>query len=267
MREIFIRAVSGAFYVLLLLAAILFSEISFLLLFLIFGIICLQELQRLLNLKSFLPYIVLFFLILLFGYFKIAPSIVFGLLGLTVVVNLLLIVDLLSKEEITWIQKSKTFLALFYMIASFLFLTLTPHYSGIFQPEILIGIFVLIWTNDTFAYLIGKSFGRHKLFKRISPNKTVEGFLGGIAFSFFIGYLIFIFTDELALTTWFGLALIISVFGTFGDLVQSRLKRQAAVKDSGTLMPGHGGLFDRLDSILFASAFVYGFLLLTYYVS
>ncbi len=192
---------------------------------------------------------------------------VLGLMALTFLVNFLLMADLLSKKEIPFIQKNKPFLAIFYMIASFLFLTIIPTYSETYTPKILIGIFILIWTNDTFAYLIGKSFGKHKLFKRISPNKTVEGFLGGIIFSFLVGYLIYIFTEGLTLIIWMGLALIISIFGTYGDLVQSRMKRQASVKDSGNLMPGHGGLFDRLDSILFASTFIYGFLLMTYHVS
>lgn len=267
MREVFIRTVSGALYIVLLLGAILFSELSFLLLFSLFGIICLWELLRLLTLKNFLPYLIFFLLLFIFSYQKIAPNFMQVFLVITLLVNLILLIDLFSKKGIDFIQKSKPILVIFYLIASFVFLTLIPSVTRSYSPEILIGIFVLMWANDTFAYLIGKTFGKHKLFKRISPNKTIEGFLGGIAFSLLVSYLNFIFTEQLTLTVWIGLAFIISIFGTFGDLIQSRLKRQAGVKDSGNLMPGHGGLFDRLDSILFASTFIYAFLLMSQYVS
>ncbi len=106
-----------------------------------------------------------------------------------------------------------------------------------------------------------------KLFERISPKKTVEGFLGGLVFSAVAAYLVYFFTGLLNLHTWIGLAVILSIFGTLGDLIQSKFKRQAGVKDSGRLMPGHGGLFDRLDSIIFASPFVYAYLQLLNYVS
>ena len=131
----------------------------------------------------------------------------------------------------------------------------------------MVGIFSLIWINDTFAYLVGKNFGRRKLFERISPKKTVEGFLGGLIFTIIGSYVAFIVTGLLDLEAWLGLAVIMSVFGTLGDLIQSKFKRQAGVKDSGRLMPGHGGLFDRLDSIIFASPFVFAYLQLLTYVS
>lgn len=117
------------------------------------------------------------------------------------------------------------------------------------------------------AYMVGKSFGKHKLIERISPNKTVEGFLGGIAGSMLAAFIIFNFTELYELWVWICLALIASLFGTIGDLVQSKFKRQAGVKDSGSLMPGHGGLYDRLDSIMYASPFLYAFLLIVDYVS
>lgn len=267
MREIFIRALSGALYIVVLLGVILFSETTFLCLFFIFGMICLYELQRLLRLKSYLSYAVLFILIYFFSYLKMGSESIVALLILTLGVKLLLLRDLLIIRKISLFEEKKYLLAIFYLISSVVFLTLIPSYSGEYKPELLIGVFVLIWTNDTAAYLIGKNFGKHKLFERISPNKTIEGFLGGVIFSCSVSYLIYIFTNLLSPLLWAGLALVVSIFGTFGDLIQSKLKRQAGVKDSGTLMPGHGGLFDRLDSVLFAGTFVYGFLLIAQYVS
>ncbi len=131
----------------------------------------------------------------------------------------------------------------------------------------MLGSFILVWVNDTFAYLIGKTVGKQKLFPRISPKKTVEGFLGGLFFSCVSSYFIAKFTGTLDFTTWLIMSIIISVFGTLGDLIESKYKRQANVKDSGVIMPGHGGLLDRLDSIIFAAPFIYLFLRLIDYVS
>ena len=109
----------------------------------------------------------------------------------------------------------------------------------------------MVWVNDSFAYLIGKNFGKQKLFPSISPKKTVEGFLGGLLFACISSYFIAKYTNTLEFTQWLILAIIVSVFGTLGDLIESKYKRQAGVKDSGVIMPGHGGLLDRLylDSI------------------
>lgn len=143
-----------------------------------------------------------------------------------------------------------------------------------FRSHIIVAVFVLMWANDTFAYLIGTKFGKHKLLSRISPKKTVEGFLGGMAGALLAGFIIFkIISDYIPspekyeLWVWVCLAIIVSVFGTIGDLIQSKFKRQAGVKDSGIIMPGHGGMYDRLDSIIYASPFIYAFLLIVDYVS
>ncbi|GHC55795.1 hypothetical protein GCM10008083_20210 [Ulvibacter litoralis] len=139
--------------------------------------------------------------------------------------------------------------------------------KGEFTPSIVIGIFILIWANDTFAYIIGKSFGKHKLLERISPKKTIEGFFGGLVGAVIASFFIFKYLSDYDFYIWIILALISSVFGTIGDLIQSKFKRQAGVKDSGKLMPGHGGLYDRLDSIIYASPFIYAFLEIINYVS
>jgi phosphatidate cytidylyltransferase len=107
---------------------------------------------------------------------------------------------------------------------------------------------------------MGKNFGRNKLLERISPKKTVEGFLGGVVGALIAGLIIYHFIGVYDLWMWLVMALIASVFGTIGDLVQSKFKRQAGVKDSGVIMPGHGGMYDRLDSIIYTSPFIYSFL-------
>jgi phosphatidate cytidylyltransferase len=267
MKENIIRGLSGVVYVSILVVSIFFSEFAFTTLFLLFGIICLKELQRLLHLKSYLGYVLMFIFFYLFSYIRWNPYATVLLLMITIFVNLFLVKDLMLVNKIPLFEKKKYVIIIFYLIASMIFLTLIPSYTGDFTPELVVGIFALIWINDTFAYLVGKNFGKKKLFERISPKKTVEGFLGGLIFSGIAGYIVYLITDLLTLHIWIGMAIILSVFGTLGDLIQSKFKRQAGVKDSGRLMPGHGGLFDRLDSIIFASPFVYAYLQILNYVS
>lgn len=267
MRETVIRAISGLLYVSILVVSILSSEMIFISLFFLIGFVCLLELEKLLRLKSYALYGIHAFLFFLFSYLKFNANATLLLLIVTLFVNLFLVKDLLFIRKIPVFEKKKYIILIFYLISSTIFLTLIPTYSGTFNPDLIVGVFVLIWTNDTFAYLVGKNFGKTKLYEKISPNKTIEGFLGGVIFNCIAGYFLFYFTKYLNVEFWLGLAILLSIFGTLGDLIQSKFKRQAGVKDSGKLMPGHGGLFDRLDSIIFSSPFVYAYLLIINYVS
>ena len=125
----------------------------------------------------------------------------------------------------------------------------------------ILGVFVLIWTNDTFAFLVGKNFGKHKLLERISPNKTIEGFVGGMVFTFLVSLLLASqFDTSLTIVQWIVIAGIVSIFGVLGDLIESMFKRQAGVKDSSNFIPGHGGFLDRFDSVIFAAPFIFIYL-------
>ena len=124
-------------------------------------------------------------------------------------------------------------------------------------------MFVLVWTNDIFAYLTGKAIGKHKLFERISPKKTVEGSLGGAAITVLAAFLANRFWLHLMSSEkMMGLAFTIVVFGSLGDLCESMLKRQAGVKDSGNVIPGHGGILDRFDASFLAMPFAFVYLTL-----
>lgn len=269
MREAIIRTISGLLYISILVVSILSSELIFISLFYLLGLVCLIEMQKLLHLKSYALYVVQALLFFLFSYLRFNQYATILLLFITIFVNLFLVKDLLVTKKIPVFEKKKYIIIIFYLISSVIFLTLIPSIRANdgFNQYLVIGIFFLIWTNDTFAYIIGKNFGKNKLYERISPNKTIEGFIGGLIFSCLASYFIFFYTGSLSFPIWLGMAIILSVFGTLGDLIQSKFKRQAGVKDSGTLMPGHGGLFDRLDSIIFASPFVYAYLYLLNYVS
>lgn len=136
------------------------------------------------------------------------------------------------------------------------------------SPELLLLLFVLVWVNDTFAYLCGRALGKHKLWERISPKKTWEGFWGGALFTVIVAALCGVYGpfDPLGVLPLALLGLVVSVTGTLGDLVESLLKRTVGVKDSGKIIPGHGGILDRIDSMLVVSpsALVYLFFVFVY---
>ncbi len=130
-----------------------------------------------------------------------------------------------------------------------------------FYADTIIGLLLLTWTNDTGAYLVGSRLGKHHLFPRISPNKTWEGFVGGLVITMLVAIVLAQYFDELSLINWIILALIVVVFGSIGDLVESMLKRSVKVKDSGSLLPGHGGLLDRFDGFIFLLPYAAAYLL------
>jgi len=123
------------------------------------------------------------------------------------------------------------------------------------SQHILLGFFVILWTSDSMAYVTGKLIGKNKIAPAISPGKTWEGVIGGFAFSLVAAFLISYFTES-SLYLWLGMAAIISSFGFIGDLSESMLKRKAGLKDSGNLLPGHGGILDRFDGIVFSAPLV-----------
>ncbi len=138
-----------------------------------------------------------------------------------------------------------------------------PKYSSLdytFTLEVFF-LFILIWSSDTFAYLTGKFFGKHKMAPKISPKKTWEGFAGGVFLTIVLGFFIEKYFPELR-ANWMIVGFLVSVFAPFGDLVESQLKRNFGVKDSGNIIPGHGGILDRLDSFIIAVPVVYLYFIL-----
>ncbi|WP_370476898.1 phosphatidate cytidylyltransferase [Tamlana flava] len=273
MKEILVRSLSGLLYITLLITCLFFEQ-ALMALFFVFGLICLGEFKKLIQLKNYVPYIIFVVLYGVFGYwesiFKTEDGfneVVQILMVLTIFVQLFLIKDLFSEKTIPLFHSKRFILTTFYLTSAFVFLVLIGNHHERYNPNILLGSFILVWVNDSFAFLVGKNFGKQKLFEKISPKKTVEGFLGGLFFACIASYFIATFTETLGFTDWLILSIIVSVFGTLGDLIESKFKRQANAKDSGIIMPGHGGLLDRLDSIIFAAPIIYLFLRILHYVS
>ncbi|WP_333695798.1 phosphatidate cytidylyltransferase [Flavobacterium sp.] len=268
MNETLQRAISGTVYVALLLACILHSSFTFYILFGIFLILTIHEFSKLVKINKWTS-LLLGIIIYSWAYQTQFNPILDACITLFCIsIALKLIAFLFSNQKTNLYSYEKWMYLLGYIILPFLILNKIPLGIKGYNPKILIGIFILIWTNDTFAFIVGKSIGKHKLFERISPKKTIEGFLGGLIFSILTGIVIAKFIIETSNThIWIGIAVLVSIFATLGDLIQSKFKRIAGVKDSGTIMPGHGGILDRLDSIIFVAPFIYLFYQILNYVS
>ncbi|NLY25830.1 MAG: phosphatidate cytidylyltransferase [Bacteroidales bacterium] len=126
----------------------------------------------------------------------------------------------------------------------------------------ILALFVFIWVNDTAAYFFGTLIGKHKLIEHISPKKSVEGFIAGIIFTLLASLIFGRLFPEFSTLFWMGFAVVVALFGTLGDLFESLIKRTCIVKDTGHLIPGHGGILDRIDSLLVAVPAAYLFLIL-----
>jgi phosphatidate cytidylyltransferase len=282
MDETLKRAISGAVYIFLLLASILYSTESFLILFGVFLIISLFEFCNLIQVDKLIPVVAgtsLYVLVTFFSNYNESKSseiqtLDIILLASTLLISIKCIVFLFDNNIQSVSTLSKYLYLLGYITLPFVFITKISFGVNDYNPKIIIGLFILIWTNDTFAYIVGKSMGKHKLFEKISPKKTIEGFFGGLIFAIFAGYLISMylikpsaqFSDK-SILIWMIIAAIVGVVGTIGDLIESKFKRIAGVKDSGKIMPGHGGVLDRLDSVIFVAPFIFLFYKILYYVS
>ncbi|MGO4905056.1 phosphatidate cytidylyltransferase [Flavobacterium sp. W20_MBD1_R3] len=296
MNETLKRGISGAVYILLLLASILYSTESFFILFGVFLLIAVYEFCNLVQIHKVFPIIFALLLYttvtLISHYNKITTDKINQFLStdIEIAINtqqlnvVLLVIALvvsikcilfLFYDNIQKISTSSKYLYLLgYIILPFIFITKISFGINDYNPKIIIGLFILVWTNDTFAYIVGKSIGRTKLFEKISPKKTIEGFVGGIVFAVLAGYLIskyYIkanpdFSDR-SILIWTSIAVIVGIAGTIGDLIESKFKRIAGVKDSGKIMPGHGGILDRLDSVIFVAPIIFLFYQILNYVS
>lgn len=171
------------------------------------------------------------------------------------------IVELFSSHEKPFYHISYTLAGLVYITLPLCCLIWIGFYgSEGYNWHILLSFFIFVWTYDTFAFLIGKLLGKHKLYKRISPNKTWEGAIGGLLISFVVAWIIGNYFTELKPWQWYVMVSLIVVFGTLGDLTESMLKRTYNLKDSGHILPGHGGILDRFDSDFMAAPAVFVFL-------
>jgi len=257
MNQLLVRSISGAIFVLLVVLAILTSSWATAGVFLLLVAGGLAEYYKLLNLKTFafplLSGLVLFTLIGLWILGALNPI---YLITLGILPVLLLSIDLFRKKKSP--ASGFTFASWLYILPAFLmalYMRSDPEQDGAIM---LISFFILLWTNDSGAYVWGKMLGKHKLYASVSPGKTWEGCIGGGLTTIVAAVLIDIwFFNSIGMKDWVIAAILTSLFSTIGDLYESLLKRTAGVKDSGRIMPGHGGILDRFDGMLFALPVVF----------
>ena len=173
------------------------------------------------------------------------------------------IVTLFKYPNELYYDSGKLIFTVIYVALPFSFALGLPKYStfqNTFSLDVLF-LFILIWSSDTFAYLVGKFFGKHKMAPKISPKKTWEGYAGGVVLTLVLSYFIEQYQPELR-GNWMIVGFLVAIFAPLGDLVESQLKRNFGVKDSGNIIPGHGGILDRLDSFLICAPVVYLYFIL-----
>ncbi len=169
--------------------------------------------------------------------------------------SILFLMELFTINDQPFQDMGAIALSFFYIGASFALLTFVAWQDGVYQPIVVFGLLLLSWTNDTGAYLLGSKIGKTKLFPRISPKKTWEGSISGVVGTLLMAYVLYKFTGTMNLQDWLAFAVIVAIFGSLGDLVESMMKRSLGIKDSGNFLPGHGGFLDRFDAFIFLVPF------------
>lgn len=267
------RAITGTFFVLILLVSMYFGQLSSFVLFFVIVLFGTDEFYTLVKKsKEVKPIKIIGILISIFLFSVIALVVQNKIEAKFFVVPLALsflvfLIELYRKSNLPFINISYTLLASIYVALPFGLLYHLGYYQdNNFQSEfshhILWGFFFILWANDTGAYLSGRFFGKHKLFERISPKKTWEGSIGGGILGIIVAYITSIYFTELNVTDWIIVALITIIFGGLGDLVESMLKRSLNIKDSGNILPGHGGILDRFDGLFLSVPFIYCYLVM-----
>ena len=268
MKNLITRSLSGIVFVIIVMGSILISHFTFSILMLAVSLVGLVEYAefRPNTFDKLSDKIVLLLsggFIFLIIYLVQANIIETHYLSLIFVSFLAICIKILLNKPPEAITKIAEFtFGLTYVVLPFV-LMIGFYQTETKLPELLIGFFIILWFNDVSAYLVGSLRGRTKLYEKISPNKTWEGTIGGLIFSIASAYLISTFFLSLNLTNWLVIGFLISIFATLGDLTESMFKRQAKVKDSGNIMPGHGGILDRFDGLLLAAPVIYIYLTIT----
>ena len=276
MKNLFKRILSGAIYIALIVTAILLLDNSPVMYLLVFSLLIVLGIGEMITMakeddtQSWLVNIIdmlggagLFVAFYMHYEGETMQSRAMWLLPVAAYLLLRTIVQLYRPRQNALHSLERSFFSLGYVALPVALLNVI---MSITAPRLLLGVFMFIWLYDTGAYCFGVMLGRHRLFERISPKKSWEGLIGGVAVCVAGAFATHYWFDEFFqvpdLNTWVGLSVVVAVFSTFGDLVESLIKRTVGVKDSGHIMPGHGGILDRIDSLLLVLPAVLIYLLL-----
>ncbi|MEM0938192.1 MAG: phosphatidate cytidylyltransferase [Bacteroidota bacterium] len=256
-------AIIGGMIIILFL---IWSQWGFFIVFLSISCLTMMEFYRLMRLQSYLPIRflgvtigALLFSITFLIQIDVLPNRYYILLF--PLASFVFLIKLYKKSDVhPFINIALFYLGIMYVALPFALTNVLVFYSGQYSYEIILGLLFLTWANDIGAYFTGIIFGRTKLFERISPKKSWEGSIGGATASVLTSLIIGFYFEGLNSIEWMSVSIIVVIAGTYGDLVESHFKRSIQIKDSGTIIPGHGGFLDRFDSLLIAVPFVVVFL-------
>lgn len=266
MKKLVTRAITGIVLVMVMLTSILVSEYSFAVLFLLVLATSITEFNNLFKqsevkpnqVLSYMVSVVLFVLSFLCAKGIIETRYFFAILPLLLAI---MAAELYRKKAKPAENIATTIFSIIYIAlpVSLINFIVFPDFieKSVYKPALLIAIFCLIWIYDSGAYLVGVSVGKHRLFERISPKKSWEGAIGGTFFAVLAAYFISDFIPEIKVVHWIALSVVLVVSATFGDLTESMFKRYFGIKDSGNILPGHGGMLDRFDSLFFVVPMVF----------
>lgn len=268
------RAITGVIFVAVLVGCILGGPISFTILFALISALTINEFGNIVNrmehtrMNKLISILAGLFLFLCFGYIGVVPGANEIFIPYLFLILYLFISELYKKQPNPLNNWAYAMMSQIYIALSFALLNVLAYHSSAtesvsqYNPILPLSIFIFNWVNDTGAYCTGMLFGKHRLFERISPKKSWEGSIGGAVFSIIAAIVMAHFFTFLSTGVWIGLGLTVVVFGTWGDLTESLMKRTLGIKDSGNILPGHGGMLDRFDSTLMAvpAAVVYLYL-------
>jgi len=264
MNNFVMRTLSGILFVTLIVGSILLNHFTFAAVFALISGLAVLEFHKLTNSDSVSVNLgvglfgaLLLFLSSFLHASEILPGVGYSIYGFYIVI--VLVSELYRKKTNPLHNWAYFIMGQVFIAMPFSLLPFIAYISG-YQPLVLLAVFATIWVNDTGAYLVGVTLGKHRLFERISPKKSWEGFFGGAVVALLSGYVFSLLIPEISLIQWFLFSEIIVVFGTYGDLIESLLKRTVNVKDSGTIIPGHGGILDRFDSMLLAAPVIFIYL-------
>jgi phosphatidate cytidylyltransferase len=261
------RAITGIFFIAIMLAALVSGLWVFTAFFAILSLLCLNEFYKIVKTGDANPNRIIGLIggICIFAGIGLHYALNIDskfLLIIVPVVGSIFIAELYKKSEQPFTNIAFTIAGLAYAIAPFCFFFGLAFITGAYSYHFPLAFMLLLWSNDTGAYVVGLKLGRTKLFERHSPKKTWEGFFGGVFFAVFISGFIAHYFKDITKTEWELMAVLIGCFGTMGDLVESMLKRSLNAKDSGSLLPGHGGLLDRFDGLFLSAPIVFAYLYL-----
>jgi len=249
------RIVTGLIFGAVIIALLFINDTSRLLLLALIPLLAGFEYFQITNKGQYLRIGIVIAILLACGWLFIDhPDLAKYIIYLVLIINILLAINLFPKEPFIKHNRTSLLLLVIYICMPFVIAILDFElYKSI---QIIVSIMILMWVADSGAYFVGSQIGKTKLFPKISPGKTWEGFIGAGMLTLFATYIISSFNTEFTFQFWIGFALLVWILGMIGDLIASHVKRIYQIKDSGSLLPGHGGFYDRFDSFIYILPFV-----------